>query len=94
MRMLRRAPPVPVRPSRSARSARSFSPTEVGKNLTSGVRQFIYETRTELRKVVWPTREQAINLTGLVIAVALAVAVFIGAVDAVLEKLFQLLAGG
>lgn len=94
MRMLRRAPPVPVRPSRSARNARSFSPTEVGKNLTSGVRQFIYETRTELRKVVWPTREQAINLTGLVIAVALAVAVFIGAVDAVLEKLFQLLAGG
>jgi preprotein translocase subunit SecE len=92
--MLRRAPPAPVRPSRSTRSARSFSPTEVGKNLTAGVSHFIYETRTELRKVVWPSREQAINLTGLVIAVALAVSVFIGAVDAVLEKLFQLLAGG
>jgi preprotein translocase subunit SecE len=47
-----------------------------------------------LKKVVWPTREQTINLTGLVIAVAVAVAAFVGAIDAILQKIVQVVAGG
>jgi len=94
MRMLRRAPPAPVRPARQSRPAPSFSPTNVGRGLVDGVREFVYDTRTELRKVVWPTREQAMNLTGLVIAVSLAVSAFIGVTDLVLQRLFQLLVGG
>jgi len=58
------------------------------------VSSWLYDTRTELKKVVWPTREQAINLTGLVIAVALAVSAFVGIVDAIFEKFVQLIAGG
>ena len=38
--------------------------------------------------------KQAVNLTGLVIAVSIAVAAFIGIVDAILQKLFQLVLGG
>ena len=45
---------------------------EVGKGLVGGVRTFIYDTRTELKKVVWPTREQTMNLTVLVIGVSIA----------------------
>lgn len=97
MKLLRKAPPEPVRPNRSnrpSRSARTSSPSTIGKNLTAGIAQFWYDTRSELRKVVWPTREQTINLTGLVIAVSIAVAAFIGVVDVVLQKFFELLLGG
>jgi preprotein translocase subunit SecE len=66
----------------------------VGKGLVEGVQTFLFDTRSELKKVVWPTREQAINLTGLVIGVAIAVAAFIGVCDLLLQKFFQLLAGG
>ena len=95
MRMLRRAPSVaPARPARASRRSPSLSPAEFGKGFVAGVNQFVYDTRTELKKVVWPTRDQAINLTGLVIGVSIAVAAFIGVVDLVLRKLVQLLVGG
>jgi|SRR5579883_2332917 preprotein translocase subunit SecE len=97
MKLLRRAPPEPVRPIRSqkaSRSTHSNSPTEIGKRFTEGISQFLYDTRSELRKVTWPSREQAINLTSLVIGVSLAVAAFIGVTDVILQKIFQLILGG
>ena len=96
MRMLRRAPPTPARPTRTTKqpTARSFLPTNVGKNVRERFSQFLFETRSELRKVVWPTRAQAINLTGLVIGVSIAVSIFVGVVDIVLQKLVQILSGG
>jgi preprotein translocase subunit SecE len=62
--------------------------------MASSISQFFYDTRSELRKVVWPSREQAINLTALVIGVSIAVAAFVGVVDVLLQKFFQILAGG
>jgi preprotein translocase subunit SecE len=94
MNLLRRAPAVPVRTPTKSRSAPPTTPSTVGRAFADRVSTWLYDTRVELKKVVWPTREQAINLTGLVIAVALAVAAFIGVVDAGLEKLVQLIAGG
>ncbi len=96
MRMLRRAPPAPTRPGRTAKQqpTRSLLPTNVGKGMASSISQFFYDTRSELRKVVWPSREQAINLTALVIGVSIAVAAFVGVVDVLLQKFFQILAGG
>ena len=44
-------------------------------------RVFLKEVRVELDKVVWPTREQVIKLTALVIFVSVAAGVFLGAVD-------------
>ena len=35
----------------------------------------------ELRKVVWPTREEAFRLTLMVIAVMVVVGIFLGAID-------------
>ena len=43
--------------------------------------QFLTDTYAELRRVTWPTREEAIRLTGIVIAVSLAVGALLGAID-------------
>jgi preprotein translocase subunit SecE len=52
---------------------------------------FFRDAMAELRKVTWPTREQATNLTVLVIAVSLATGVLLGAFDYISEKLFAFL---
>jgi preprotein translocase subunit SecE len=56
-----------------------------------GIGQFLGEVRAELRKVVWPTREEAAKLTGLVIAVSAAMGVLLGLVDYAFAELFRLL---
>ncbi len=56
-------------------------------------RALIRDTRTELRKVVWPTREQAVRLTGVVIAVSAAVGLVMGGLDYVFKWLFELVLG-
>jgi len=43
--------------------------------------RFIGETITELRKVVWLSRREAIYLTGLVLIAALAASLFLGGID-------------
>ncbi len=51
--------------------------------------QFLGEVRTELSKVVWPTRAQTINYTITVIVFSLVVALILGSVDYGLLVLFQ-----
>ena len=53
--------------------------------------RYLKETRAELRKVSWPTREQATNLTLIVLAVTIAMAIFLGAVDFLFATLIRLL---
>ncbi len=53
--------------------------------------QYIRETRAELRKVVWPTREEAINLTAIVVGTIVVMSAFFGVVDYLLTQLFRLL---
>ena len=45
---------------------------------------FLKEVKEELGKVVWPSREQTIRYTVLVIIVAVAVGLFLGALDYIL----------
>jgi preprotein translocase subunit SecE len=52
---------------------------------------FLKEVRDELQKVVWPTRNEVIRLTGVVIIVSLGVGLFLGATDFILTKLVGLL---
>ena len=49
--------------------------------------QFIREVITELKKVTWPTREETIKLTVVVIAISVFVGIFIGGLDALLLKI-------
>jgi preprotein translocase subunit SecE len=55
--------------------------------------RYFKETRAELRKVSWPTRKQAINLTVIVLAVTVVMAIFLGAVDLLFSTLLRLLVG-
>jgi preprotein translocase subunit SecE len=45
------------------------------------IKTFLQEARYELRHVNWPTRKEAMRLTGVVIFLSLAIAVFLGAFD-------------
>ncbi len=55
------------------------------------IMQYIRETRAELRKVVWPTRQEAINLTAIVVGTIVVMSAFFGVVDYLLTQLFRLL---
>ncbi|MFA6285599.1 MAG: preprotein translocase subunit SecE, partial [Parcubacteria group bacterium] len=50
---------------------------------------FIKEARVELRKVNWPTREQTVKYTGLLVGLSLAVAIFLGALDYLFEHIIK-----
>jgi len=58
---------------------------------TMFVLDFLREVKVELEKVVWPSREQTIKLTMIVVFTILIVGFFIGGIDLLLSKLFDLL---
>jgi len=51
---------------------------------------FFKEVVAELKKVTWPTREETIKLTGVVIAISIFVGVFIGGLDALFLRITTL----
>ena len=61
------------------------------KKKQSGMRKYFNETRGELRKVSWPTRREAVNLTKVVIVVMIVMMIFLGGIDAILLRFFALL---
>ncbi len=65
---------------KGSESARKFS-----------IRRYFRETIAELRKVTWPTREEAIRLTLIVIATILVMAVLLGLLDYIYAKLMDLI---
>ncbi|MDA0987593.1 MAG: preprotein translocase subunit SecE [Chloroflexi bacterium] len=55
--------------------------------------QFFRETIAELRRVVWPSREQATRLTILVIVISTFVGVLLVVVDLAFGRMFRFLVG-
>jgi preprotein translocase subunit SecE len=53
------------------------------------VREFVQEVLLEFRRVTWPTRQELINSTVVVLALTLIVAFFLGGVDIGLSKIVQ-----
>ena len=47
----------------------------------NAIASYLRETRSELRKVHWPTREEAWNLTKIVLAVTAIMALLLGVLD-------------
>jgi preprotein translocase subunit SecE len=55
--------------------------------------KFLKETRAEMRKVTWPTRDELVESTKIVIIATLVVTLFIGLVDQVLTLIIRRLLG-
>lgn len=51
--------------------------------------QFLREVKVELKKVVWPTRKQALGSTVVVLILVMIVSVFLGMVDVGLSSLIR-----
>ena len=50
------------------------------------IKNFFKEVKVELKKVVFPSREEVIGSTKVVVVLVLIVAVFLGLIDLVLSK--------
>ena len=55
------------------------------------LRLYIQESHSELRKDVWPTREQVRNLTVLVFVISAGIGVYIGFFDFLWTQVLQFL---
>jgi len=51
--------------------------------------QFLREVKVELKKVVWPTRRQALGSTAVVLILVMIVSIFLGMVDVGLSSLIR-----
>lgn len=63
----------------------------VNEKQEGGLQRWLRETRSELRKVTWPTREEALRLTYVVIGLSIAMGALLGATDLILNTLYGLL---
>ncbi len=58
------------------------------------IKKYLKETAAELRKMTFPTRDELVGSTVVVIIVSLIVAVFIGIVDRILTFMIKTIFGG
>jgi len=56
-------------------------------------REFLSESRFELRKVVWPTRHEAMRTTWVVVLVVIVMSLILAGFDVVIQWLVKLLLG-
>ena len=56
-------------------------------------REFLSESRFELRKVVWPTRQEAMRLTWVVAGVVIVISLILAGFDVIVRAAIKLLLG-
>ncbi len=57
------------------------SKKDTGKDQKGGIRKYFRELKAEMKKVVWPTRQQVTKNTGVVLTVMVVMALFLFGVD-------------
>jgi preprotein translocase subunit SecE len=57
--------------------------------IVTRVREFVQEVLAEFRKVTWPSREELLNSTTIVIVVTVVLAFFLGGVDIGLARVVE-----
>jgi len=62
--------------------------SKLGKRFS--ITRYLKETRSELRKVTWPTRDEAIKLTIVVIVTIIVMATLLGVIDYLFSVIFDL----
>jgi preprotein translocase subunit SecE len=56
-------------------------------------RNFLSEVRVELKKVTWPSRQDTISSTGVVLVVVFIISFYLGFIDIILSKMVTSLFG-
>ena len=54
------------------------------------IKKFFAESRQELRHVNWPTRQEAVRLTSIVIGISLGLALFLGFFDFLFTNIIKI----
>lgn len=57
----------------------------------NAIQRYYRETVGELRKVSWPTRQEAVNLTYITLIVVVSMSAFLGTLDYLFNRLFALI---
>ena len=57
-------------------------------------KDFLGDVRGEVKKVTWPSKNEALGGTAVVVIVVFLVAVFLGIVDTILSKIVESLIAG
>lgn len=57
----------------------------------NAIRKYFNETVGELRKVSWPTRQEATNLTIIVLVVLAGMSMFLGGLDLLFTRFFAMI---
>ncbi len=70
-----------------------MSKAEVSQDKENRIVKYLRETRAELRKVTWPTPDEARNLTVIVLVVTVVMSLFLGLLDVVFSGLIGLIVG-
>ena len=60
------------------------------KRIASSTTRFFKDLKGEMKKIVWPSKKQIINNTGVVIGVVIIAAIAVGGLDFVLNALVRL----
>lgn len=55
--------------------------------------KYFREARAEMRKVTWPTRQEALHLTGIVLAVTVAMSILLWILDILFSGVMSALIG-
>ena len=75
---------VKVRNEESQGNAITGAAAGVGQKITGtyhNTRDFLHDVRVEMKQVTWPSREDVVSTTGVVIATVFFFGVFLGVVD-------------
>ncbi len=59
------------------------------QSIWSRIVNYVKESKAELKKVQWPTKRETVNYTILVIAISLGVAIYLGAIDYILNIILE-----
>lgn len=71
--------------------AKGSKKTKTGRRKENAVVRYFRQTWAELKKVHWPDRQEATNLTLIVLAVTVGMSAFLGVVDWLSALFFSLL---
>jgi preprotein translocase subunit SecE len=69
------------------------SKAEASQEKENRIVKYLRETRAELRKVTWPTPDEARNLTVIVLVVTVVMSLFLGLLDVIFSGLIGLIVG-